>query len=199
MQYTKIKMARNVEFDETAAIQKAMEVFWEKGFHGTSLRDLTEAMKINSSSLYNTIGDKQELFVKCVSHYTEIRRKDLQARENSEGSSLNRLKTYINDAVSVIIGGENGCMAIKTAFEAATDDQRVKDILKADSDFAYQFIRKNIAKAMEDGEISDEEDPELLADYFISTWTGWHESFLLHQDPVKIKKMAAYFVKQLTK
>lgn len=192
-------MARNVEFDETAAIQKAMEVFWEKGYHGTSLRDLTEAMKINSSSLYNTLGDKQELFVKCVNHYTEIRKKDLQAREKSSGSSLNTLKTYIDDAVSVIISGENSCMAIKTAFEAAVDDQRIKDILKADSDYAYQFIRNNIAKAMDAGEISKEEDPELLADYFISTWTGWHESFLLHQDPLKIKKMAAYFVKQLTK
>ena len=59
-------MARNVEFNEENAIQKAMEVFWEKGFNGASLRDLTDAMKINSSSLYNTTGDKQELFVRCV-------------------------------------------------------------------------------------------------------------------------------------
>ncbi|WP_443945131.1 TetR/AcrR family transcriptional regulator [Pedobacter sp. AW1-32] len=195
----KIEMARNVEFNEAAAIQKAMEVFWEKGYHGTSLRDLTDAMKINSSSLYNTIGDKQELFVRCVRHYTEIRKKDLETREKETGSALEILKKYIDDAVNVIITGENSCMAIKTAFEGATDDVRVKTILKADSDLAYQFIRDNIARAMENGEISNDEEPELLADYFNSTWTGWHESYLLHQDPVKIKKMAQYFVKQLIK
>jgi len=48
-------MARNVEFNEATAIQKAMEVFWKKGYNATSLRDLTDAMQINSSSLYNTI------------------------------------------------------------------------------------------------------------------------------------------------
>ncbi|MFD1255925.1 TetR/AcrR family transcriptional regulator [Mucilaginibacter terrae] len=192
-------MARNVEFNEEKAIQKAMEVFWKKGYNGASLRDLTDAMKINSSSLYNTIGDKLELFVRSVKHYTEIRKKDLQHRAASTESPLAILVKYINDAVEVIISGDNGCMAIKAVFESATDDQRVKDTLKADSENAYQFIYMLIAEAMKQGEISNEEDPELLADYFISTWTGWYESYLLHKDPVKIKRMAQYFIKQLSK
>lgn len=192
-------MPRNVEFDEEEAIQRAMEVFWEKGFHNTSLRDLTEAMKINSSSLYNTIGDKQELFVRCVRHYTEIRKRDLQKRLKSPDSPLTTLVKYINDAVDVIIGGDNSCMAVKTAFEVATNDQRVKDVLKADSDDAYDFLHTLIKKAMEQGEISSEEDPELLADYFINIWTGWYESYIIHKDPVKIRKMAQYFIKQITK
>lgn len=192
-------MARNVEFNEAEAIQKAMEVFWEKGYNGTSLRDLTDAMKINSSSLYNTIGDKQELFVRCVKHYTDIRKKDLQKRIDNSASPLAVLVEYINDAVSVIINGANSCMAVKTAFEVATNDQRIKDILKADNDYSYQFLYSLIAKAMEKGEIADEEDPQLLADYFISTWTGWNESYILHKDPVKITKMAQYFIRQLSR
>jgi TetR/AcrR family transcriptional repressor of nem operon len=192
-------MPRNVEFNEEQAIQRAMEVFWEKGFHSTSLRDLTEAMKINSSSLYNTIGDKQELFVRCVKHYTEIRKNDLQKRLQHSGSPLTALVNYINDAVDVIINGDNSCMAVKTAFEVATNDQRVKDILRADSDYAYGFLYSLIKEAMDQGEIATKEDPELLADYFISTWTGWYESYILHKDPVKIRKMAQYFIKQLSK
>jgi TetR/AcrR family transcriptional regulator, transcriptional repressor for nem operon len=192
-------MARNVEFNEEEAVQRAMEVFWEKGYNATSLRDLTDAMKINSSSLYNTIGDKQELFVRCVKHYTEVRKKDLQRRAGSNASPLAILTTYINDAVKVIINEENSCMAVKSAFEVATNDQRVKDILKADCDYAYQFLYQLMKKAMEQGEIVTDEDPELLADYFISTWTGWHESYILHKNPGKIKKMAQYFIKQLSK
>lgn len=192
-------MARNVEFNEEDAIQKAMEVFWEKGYNGASLRDLTDAMKINSSSLYNTIGDKQELFLRCVKHYTDIRKKDLQKREQATGSPFAILVNYINDAVAVIINGDRSCMAVKTAFEVATNDPRIKEILKADSDYAYQFLFTQIKKAIEQGEISDEEDPELLADYFISTWTGWYESYILHKDPIKIKKMAQYFIKQLSR
>jgi TetR/AcrR family transcriptional repressor of nem operon len=190
-------MARSVEFNEEEAIQKAMEVFWEKGYNGASLRDLTDAMKINSSSLYNTIGDKQELFVRCVEHYTDLRKKDLQNRLKSSESPLTILLNYIDDAVTVIISGDHSCMAVKTAFEVATNDQRVKDVLKEDSDYAYQFLHSLIKRAMEQGEISAEEDPELLADYFISTWTGWYELYILHKDPVKIKKMAQYFIKQM--
>jgi TetR/AcrR family transcriptional repressor of nem operon len=192
-------MARNVEFDEEEAIQKAMMVFWEKGFNGASLRDLTDAMKINSSSLYNTIGDKQELFVRCVKHYTDTRKHDLQARANSSASPLAILVAYIHDAVEVIISEANGCMAIKTAFEAATDDLRVKDILKADSQNNYQFIFGQIKEAMDQGEIPNEESPELLADFFMSTWTGWYESYILYKDPEKIKRMAQYFIRQLSK
>src|ERR1700761_1063940 len=110
-------MARSVEFNEDEAIQKAMEVFWEKGYNGASLRDLTDAMKINSSSLYNTIGDKHELFVRCVQHYTGLRRKDLEKRLNSVGTPFTVLVNYINDAVGVIISETKSCMAIKTAFE----------------------------------------------------------------------------------
>lgn len=192
-------MSRNVEFDEEDAIQRAMEVFWEKGYNGASLRDLTQAMKINSSSLYNTIGDKQELFIRCVKHYTEVRRQDLQKRLQRSDSPLATLVQYINDAVEVIISGDNSCMAVKSAFEVATNDQRVKHILKADSDDAYGFLYALIKKAMDQGEIATQEDPALLADYFISAWTGWYESYILHNDPVKIRKMAQYFIRQLSK
>ena len=192
-------MPRTVEFNEEEAIQRAMEVFWDKGYNAASLRDLTEAMKINSSSLYNTIGDKQELFVRCVKHYTDIRKKDLQKRLQSPDSPLTILVNYIHDAVDVISSGTNSCMAVKTAFEVATNDQRVKDILKADSDYAYEFLYTLIKKAMDQGEIATEEDPELLADYFISTWTGWYESYILHHDPIKIRNMAKYFIKQLSR
>lgn len=192
-------MARNVGFNEEEAIQKAMEVFWEKGYNGASLRDLTDAMHINSSSLYNTIGDKQELFLRCVKHYTDIRKKDLQKRMDSSKSPFEILLNYIHEAVEVIINEENSCMAIKSAFEVGNNDERVKAILKADSEYAYQFLYNLIKKAMDAGELNTDEDPELLADYFISTWTGWYESYILHKDPEKIKRMAQYFIKQLKK
>lgn len=192
-------MARNVEFNEEEAIQKAMEVFWEKGYNGASLRDLTDAMKINSSSLYNTIGDKHELFVRSVQHYTDIRKKDWQKRLASDKPPFDVLVDYIHCAVDIIIDGENSCLAIKTAFEVATNDQRVKDILKADSNYGEYFLKELIRKAMVQGAIRAEEDPELLADYFNSTWKGWYESFILHKDAIKIKKMAQYFIKHISK
>ncbi|MBW8684715.1 TetR/AcrR family transcriptional regulator [Chitinophaga rhizophila] len=192
-------MARNVEFNEEEAIQKAMEVFWEKGYNGTSLRDLTDAMKINSSSLYNTIGDKSELYLRCITHYTDLRKKDLQQRMSSKKPAFEILVEYINDAIKVITDGRNGCMAIKAAFEVGANNKKVKAILKNDSEYADQFLTSLIKKAMDEGHLSDEEDPKLIADYFISTWTGWYESYIIHKDADKIRKMGQYFIRQISK
>src|ERR1700758_5292388 len=65
------KMGRPREFSEAAALDSAMRVFWEKGYEGTSLDDLTRAMGINRSSLYASFGDKEELFSKVIARYTE--------------------------------------------------------------------------------------------------------------------------------
>jgi len=192
-------MARNVEFNEEEAIQKAMEVFWKKGYSGASLRDLTDAMKINSSSLYNTIGDKHELFVKCIKNYTETRMKEAERRAMSEKSPLTSLINFINDAVTAITNGENGCLAIKTAFEVAANDKSIQEILKADHDFTHNLLRSLIDKARGLGELAEDDDSEMLTDYLISNYTGWYELFILHQDPVRIRKMGQYLINQLKK
>jgi len=191
-------MARNVEFNEEEAIQKAMEVFWKKGYSGASLRDLTDAMKINSSSLYNTIGDKHELFVKCIKHYTETKMELATKRAATFKSPLSAIISFINDVADIIINGDDSCMAIKTAFEIANKDKSIQAILKVDSDFTHDFVLSLITKARGLGEIKKDEDPEMLTDYFISVITGWYESYILHQDPIRIRKMAQYLITQVS-
>lgn len=190
-------MARNVEFNEELAIQKAMEVFWEKGYNGTSLRDLTEAMQINSSSLYNTIGDKEQLYFRCIQHYTDIRKKDLKARLSSDPSPKAILIQYVHDATNVILGESKSCLAIKSAFEMGDSNPAVKQLLKADSDVNYDFLCTLIGKAIDMKEINTHESPEILADFFLSSWTGWYESYILHKDEAKIRAMAAFFIRQI--
>lgn len=192
-------MARNLEFNEEAAIQKAMEVFWKKGYTGASLRDLTDAMQINVSSLYNTIGDKHELFVKCIKNYTETRMKEAKKHASAAKSPLTAITNIINGAASVIINGENSCLAIKTTFEVAADDLSVQAILKADSDFTYDLILSLIKKGRESGEMSEEEDPEILTDYLLNSFAGWYQSYILQKDPIRINKMAKFLIKQVSK
>jgi TetR/AcrR family transcriptional regulator, transcriptional repressor for nem operon len=192
-------MARNVEFDEERAIRAAMEVFWEKGYKGASLRDLTNAMKINPSSLYNTIGDKHELFVRCVQRYTDDRKEYIEKHASSSKSPLKIIEMFINDAVTNIITSPHSCMAIKAAFEVAGDDSRVQAILKDDSDTTYRFLRSLLTSAIKKGEISAEDDAELLTDYLLSSYIGWHESFILNRDPKNIQRMARFLLKQLTR
>jgi len=191
-------MARNIEFNEGVAIQKAMEVFWKKGYSGASMRDLTDAMQINSSSLYNSIGDKRQLFVKCIRNYTEGRMADAKIHASKVKSPLKAIVSFINDAVNTILYSHNSCLAIKTTFELAADDKDVQAILKEDSDFTHAFLLDLVQRAMADKEINPEEDAEMITEYIINAFTGWHESYILHRNPIKIKKMAKYLIANIS-
>ncbi|GAB3968992.1 TetR/AcrR family transcriptional regulator [Spirosoma terrae] len=190
-------MARTIEFDQEQAIERATRVFWEKGYNGASLRDLTDAMKINSSSLYNTIGDKHELFVQCLNQYTRNRKIALQKRAISATSPVAALTNFIHDVVMAVIEGIDGCLAIKTAFEVSPKDDQIKAILKSDNEFTHHFLTSLIREAVQIGELQNNTNPDLLADYIISTYTGWYEIHLLYRDPAKIKKLAQFMISQV--
>src|ERR1700688_1056178 len=65
------KVGRPLGFAENEALEAAMRVFWEKGFEGATLSDLTEAMGINRSSMYATFGDKEALFRRAIARYAD--------------------------------------------------------------------------------------------------------------------------------
>jgi TetR/AcrR family transcriptional repressor of nem operon len=191
-------MARTLEFNEEQAIKKAMEVFWKKGYSGTSIRDLADAMNIGVSSIYNTIGDKHELFIKCIRNYTQGRMQEAILHAADVKSPLKSIVSFINDAVNTILYSNNSCLAIKTTFEVAVSDPSIQQILKEDDEFTHRFMLKLVNKAMEMGELDDGTASETLTDFILNTFTGWHESYILHKDPVRIKKMAKYLIDQIS-
>ncbi|MGS2740177.1 TetR/AcrR family transcriptional regulator [Sinomicrobium sp. M5D2P17] len=191
-------MARNVEFDEELAISRAMDVFWKKGYNGTTMRDLTEAMGINSSSLYNTIGDKHQLFIRSIKHYTESRMKAATKELQRIKSPLKAIEKFIHSSVYTITNEPNSCLAIKTTFEVATSDEKVQKIIKSDNEFTYNLLIDLVNKAMEKKEITVTQDAKMLTDYIMNHFTGWHESFIIHHDKTRIKKMANFLIHEIS-
>ena len=192
-------MARNLEFNQDEAIRKAMDVFWKKGYSGTSIRDLAEAMGIQISSIYNTMGDKHQLFIKCIRNYTQARAQDAQAGTTKIKSPLKAIITFINGAVKAILYSPNSCLAIKTTFEVAATDPDLQAILREDYVFTHGLLAGLIRKAIEINELDADTDAGMLADFILNNFTGWHESYIIHQDPIRIKKMAKYLITQISK
>jgi TetR/AcrR family transcriptional regulator, transcriptional repressor for nem operon len=192
-------MARSVEFNEAETIEKAMNVFWEKGYHGTSMQDLVDAMQINRSSLYNTIGDKHCLFLKCISSYAEAVVAEMKEKVSREPSPLQALINIISDKAAWVVDCDKGCLGVKTIFEIAPEDAQVRNLLNKNNEIYLEFLTDLVQKAIDNGEMDDSEDASLIAEYIMTTFTGWKQAFILHGNPIKIKKMSEYLIKSITK
>lgn len=196
--YLCLQMARLVEFDEEQAIRKAMEVFWKKGYTATSMRDLTDAMQINSSSLYNTLGDKHRLFIRCIKQYTEMRIKTAEQRKADFDSPFKALASFINDAVEIITTENNTCLCIKASIEIDGDSE-VQNIINGYDRFTHQFLKNLIESAQNENEIGKKESADTLADYLTSLFVGWYNSYAIHQDRNKVQAMADYVIHHLNR
>lgn len=176
-----------------------MEVFWEKGYSGTSIRDLATAMNIQVSSIYNTIGDKHQLFIKCIQNYTHSRAQDAKDSVSKVKSPLQAIINFIEGGVNTILYSPNSCLAIKTTFEVAATDSKLQHILREDHEFTHQLLAGLIDKAIIAKELDSETDAGTLADFILSNFTGWHEYYIIHRNPIKIKKMARYLISRISK
>src|SRR5215207_11169722 len=100
-------MARHKEFDRDEALQRAMEVFWARGYGATSVGNLVRHMGINRQSLYDTFGDKHALYLQALDRYREVEGRqmfELLERPGSVKKALRQLFEGIVDGS--LCGGE---------------------------------------------------------------------------------------------
>ncbi|WP_171120716.1 TetR/AcrR family transcriptional regulator [Ruegeria sp. HKCCA5463] len=138
-------------FDEADALEKALCVFWHKGYEAASVDDLTKAMGLSRSSFYGTFGNKQALFRKALSHYS---RRGLKALRDVADAGGNDPVGAIMEALANPQGGRDGCMLINCLTELAPHDDEVADLGR----HHLESIDKIIAEALEPS------DPSLALD-----------------------------------
>ncbi len=116
---------RKRAFNEDAALQAAMDVFWQKGYVGSSLSDLTQSMGINKPSMYSTFGNKEALFIKATKFYIENRAKIHSKLLFEPNVSLKlRLRNYLISVVSAQCESAppKGCYIVRCQSEVASGD-----------------------------------------------------------------------------
>lgn len=112
-------------FDEAAALEQALLVFWKNGFEATSLDDLTKAMGLSRSSFYAAFSSKQALFLRALEHYSE---NGLQNLRDVAGSTAGNPVDAMMHALSNPDGGKQGCMLVNCITELAPHDEEVAAI-----------------------------------------------------------------------
>src|ERR1700749_1859559 len=114
-------------FDADVAVERAMNVFWSRGYHATALPDLLRATKLSRGSLYAAFGDKHSLFLLALDRYIAdaVTRIDVELDPRKE--PIEALRSYLAGYVERTSGayGKRGCLVIATAMELAGRDAEV--------------------------------------------------------------------------
>lgn len=159
-------------FDRDAALDAALEVFWDKGYESASISDLTAAMGINPPSLYAAFGDKDQLFLAAVERY--------QARagescpycdEPTARAAIERLLVYMVTQLTQT-GHPRGCLMMMAASTAGSASEALQKALAEKRANARERMRQRIKEGIRDGDVPPDADPAALADFYSTLMAG---------------------------
>ncbi len=151
-------------YDPAIALARAADVFWKKGYDGTSLDDLAAATGMNRPSLYAAFGDKRALYLKTLQHYRD------EARTVSLSLLADKppLRVYLARFYKVALdlylnGGARGCYMIGTAATQSVTDPTVRAFVAESIRGTDMFLTRLIAEARERGDAARRADAAALA------------------------------------
>lgn len=158
-------MPRPVEFDRKTALHDAMLLFWRQGYYQTSVRDLTEATRLQPGSLYGAFQSKRALFLKSLDHYSQALRTSVDAILRSDARPLARIHRFFDHLLAEQDRDrqQKGCLLVNTLLEMPAEDAEVRDRAAG----ALAYVEDTFAEVLEDarcaGELPGDADPGTLA------------------------------------
>jgi TetR/AcrR family transcriptional repressor of nem operon len=184
-------MPRTKTFDEKEVLKKAMNVFWKKGYNGTSMQDLVDNLGVNRASIYATYGNKEALFQKTFEQY----------QRDSHEAVLHLLDTYnsVKDGLSALFhwavddtltdDDRKGCFAVNIAGEIQPGDVDLRKKLLDNQNFMVGVFKSYLKRGQDKGEISMDKDLDALAMYLYTLSNGVRVVAKVENDRDKLDRM----------
>ncbi|TAJ22292.1 MAG: TetR/AcrR family transcriptional regulator [Nitrospirae bacterium] len=168
-------MARPKEFNPDEALDKAMHVFWHKGYEATSMEDLLSAMDINRGSLYATFGDKRELFLKAMDRYCAGGGVGSRLSILTQpGPALPLLRQFIGAMLEFGLSDpqRRGCLITNTVMELAPHEKDIARKVSGRLQMAEEAFFTLLTRAKQEGDLAQEKDPRALARVLVTMMQG---------------------------
>ena len=161
------------EFDVDLALDSALSVFWKKGYEGTSLTDLTEAMRITRPSLYAAFGSKEELFHKVLVRYA-AGPASFVAEALTSSTAREVAERLVGGTIDMLSCPSNphGCLMVQAALSSGDEAESVKEELATYRIARETAIRRRFEEARNSGDLPADTDPTDLARYVAVVMQG---------------------------
>ncbi len=179
------------EFDLDKALDRALSVFWRKGYEGASLPELTRAMGINRPSLYAAFGNKEALFRKTIDRYVEgpadyVRRALEEPTARAAGERL------LAGSVELLTDPRNprGCLMVQGALACGEAAESVRRVLAARRAATEAAVRERFERARAEGDLPVGADPADLARYLVTVMRGMAVQAAGGATPEELRRVA---------
>jgi len=169
-----VAKGRPREFDTDEALDKAMIVFWQRGFEGTSVSDLTQAMGINRPSLYAAFGNKETLFRLALDRYAEKGPGAVQRLALEEPTARRVVEMLLRGAAVALTDPCHpaGCLAVQGALSCGEESEAIKSELIARRCAGEAELRQRLERAKAEGDLPAASNPFALAQYISTLLQG---------------------------
>jgi AcrR family transcriptional regulator len=165
-------VARQREFDRVDTLNKALEVFWQKGYAATSTADLLEAMQIGRQSMYDTFGDKHSLYLEALRQYCDASTADL-LRGLKGSSALDAIDNMLQGfAARPKRDNVKGCMGVNAICEFGTSDAGINAVHHSSGAQVNSAVERMLRAAAAAGEIPAGTDIQQAAAFVVATLSG---------------------------
>ncbi|MEX0290088.1 MAG: TetR/AcrR family transcriptional regulator [Flavobacteriaceae bacterium] len=177
-------MPRVETFDREEVLNQSMQLFWEKGYHGTSMQELVDATGLNRSSIYNSFGSKLELYQASLTHYQKASGGCFQNALMKADNPLQALRLIFENFLEVILEDEEGkgCFVMNCKAEMANKDDKLQKWLLDHQAGALALFEDLIKDGQEQGVINSREDSMSYAYYMLNAFQGFRMTGILIRD-----------------
>ena len=165
-------MGRHLKFDRDEALQKAMRLFWERGYNGTSIQNLIDEIGIKPGSFYNTFKDKHSIFLESLNLYGDFILSYSRDTLNNDRSPVENINTFFRDIATIPDFKSKGCLIVKTIVEVVPKNDEVLGIVNKILNELKSCFYQCLKRGQELGEIPKDKDIRALSSFFASATDG---------------------------
>jgi TetR/AcrR family transcriptional regulator, transcriptional repressor for nem operon len=189
-----LKMPRNKAFQEENVLERAMQVFWKKGYNATSMEDLVTGMGINRASLYDTFGDKKQLYLAVLKYYQTQSNKDARAvmakNAPSPKGQLTALLAFLVEG-ALEMDEPRGCLLANATSEMALLDPDICQLVTNNVHAFEATFEKLVREGQAIGEIKTATPPQYIATFLSNFLYGVRTVSKTKPDATKMRESLA--------
>lgn len=167
-------MPRVKLFNEDEVLEKAMLLFWKKGYADTSIQNLVDELGISRGSLYDTYGGKEDLFLKSFERYREGQIARSAAFLKSQTELRKGIQSLLEFAIDNLVGDPDvkGCFVVNATTELVPTNEKVTGILNQNKTRFEGLFKAFLARAVENGQLPETRSAQELSTYLYTLYSG---------------------------